>query len=418
MGRPPPFAVPIALDLIANARLPSKRAQSLQVVQVAAAFARQGLAVRLLHARRIPTPSLPPGQDLFRYYGVPTEPAPEVQALPCIDWIDRVPGPLQFLPARLQEWSFCRAAARAVLAGREPGRVAPLVLSREIESAARLVAAGHRGVFLELHRVPGGRLRQALLRQALRGVAGVIAISGGVAQDLARFGVREPHLVIEHDGVELAPYATGKPQAVARAAIGVPADVPLAVYTGSLLPWKGVAIVIEAARRLPAVRFVVAGGTDADLARLRPLASGLTNLRLDGFQPPERVADYVIAADLFVVPNRSRPAISARYTSPLKVFEAMAAGVPIVASDLPSLRDILTPQEEAVFVEPDDPEALARGIAGLLADPHARMQMGKRLRIRAPRHSWQRRAQRLVAWMSARTGLESAADRQTAASQT
>jgi glycosyltransferase involved in cell wall biosynthesis len=82
----------------------------------------------------------------------------------------------------------------------------------------------------------------------------------------------------------------------------------------------------------------------------------------------------------------------------------MAAGVPIVASDLPSLRDILTPGEEASFVAPDDPEALARGIADLLANPHARMQMGKRLRIRAPRHSWQRRAQRLVAWMSARAG--------------
>jgi glycosyltransferase involved in cell wall biosynthesis len=224
-------------------------------------------------------------------------------------------------------------------------------------------------------------------------------------------------LVVEHDGVELAPYATGKPQAAARASIQVPADVPLAVYTGSLLPWKGVEILIEAARRLPAVRFVVAGGSDADLARLRPLAAGLGNLRLDGFQPPERVADYVIAADVFVVPNRSRPAISALYTSPLKVFEAMAAGVPIVASDLPSLRDILAPGEEALFVAPDDPEALARGIAGLLADPHARMQMGKRLRIRAPRHSWQRRAQRLVAWMLARTDRVPAVDQDLAEQQ-
>jgi glycosyltransferase involved in cell wall biosynthesis len=396
--------VSTALDLIANARLPSKRAQSLQVVQVAAAFAAQGLSVRLLHARRFPTPSLPPGQDLFRYYGVPIEPAPEVQALRCIDWIDRVPGPLQFVPARLQEWSFSRSAARAVLAGRADGAVASLVLSREIECAARLVEAGHPGVFLELHRVPGGRWRRALLARALRGVAGVVAISGGVARDLEPFGLAAERLVVEHDGVELAPYSSGKPQAAARAAIAVPADVPLAVYAGSLLPWKGVEVLIEAARRLPGVRFVVAGGSDSDLARLRPQAAGLGNLRMDGFQPPERVADYVIAADLFVVPNRSKPAISALYTSPLKVFEAMAAGVPIVASDLPSLRDILTPGEEASFVAPDDPEALARGIADLLANPHARMQMGKRLRIRAPRHSWQRRAQRLVAWMSARAG--------------
>jgi glycosyltransferase involved in cell wall biosynthesis len=258
---------------------------------------------------------------------------------------------------------------------------------------------------LELHRVPGGRLRQTLLRRALKGVAGVIAISGGVAADLEPFGLDPARLVVEHDGVELGAYSQGKSQAEARAVIGVPADVPLAVYAGSLLPWKGVEILVEAARRLPQVRFVVAGGSEADLARLRPLAADIPNLRLDGFQAPERVPDYVISADLFLVPNRSTPAISARYTSPLKVFEAMAAGVPIVASDLPSLRDILSPKDEALFVAPDDPEALAAGIAALMADPHRRMQMAKRLRIRAPRHSWQRRAARLVAWMTQAAGL-------------
>ena len=89
------------LVLIANARLPSQRAQSLQVVQVAAAFARALAPTTLLHARRIPTPRLPDGQDLLDYYGVAPIAAPAqkptIEAVPCFDWIDRVPTRLQYL---------------------------------------------------------------------------------------------------------------------------------------------------------------------------------------------------------------------------------------------------------------------------------------------------------------------------------
>ena len=140
---------------------------------------------------------------------------------------------------------------------------------------------------------------------------------------------------------------------------------------------------------------------DADVGRLRARCGELANVRLDGFQPPERVATYLAAADLLVVPNRSTPEISARYTSPLKVFEAMAVGLPMVVSDLPSLRDVLD-EDEARFVAPDDAHALAAGITELLADSEGREAMAERLRERAPAHTWDARATRLLAWMQGR----------------
>jgi len=108
------------------------------------------------------------------------------------------------------------------------------------------------------------------------------------------------------------------------------------------------------------------------------------------------------AADLGVVPNRSQPAISARYTSPLKVFEAMAVGLPLVASDLPSLRELLADGVDALLVAPDDPAALAAGIRRLLEDPALRQRLGARMLARAPEHTWDARARRLVAWMETR----------------
>lgn len=403
-GAPPP------LVLVANARMPSQRAQSLQVAQVCGAFQRAGAPTTLLHARRVPTPDLPPGQDLFGYYGV--APAvdgsrPSVEAVPCVDWIDRVPVRAQYLPARVQELTFARNAARAVQARYPEARV----LSREAESARSLLSGTrpHDRVFIEVHRVPGGSARRRWLREAAADARGVVAISGGVAEDLVDLGVDEAKLVVEHDGYEPGLFDDLPDRAAARDDLGLGADEPVVVYTGGLLAWKGVELLVDAARALPALTFVIAGGMDADVARLRERAAGLDNVRLDGFQPPARVATYLAAADLGVIPNRSTPAISARYTSPLKAFEAMAAGLPLVVADLPSLRELFTDGEDARLFVADDVDALAAALAEVMGDAELRMGLGRRLGARAVEHTWDARAARLLDWMAAREGAGVAA---------
>ena len=384
--------------LLANTRMPSQRAQSLQVAQMAGAFARAGAPTTVLYARRKPAIALPANRDLWDYYAMPPGVRPEAQDVRCVDWIDRVPRALQYVPARLQEQSFARGAAKRVLASFDGA----FVLSRESESALALVKRKRPRVFLEIHRVPGGRLRRRWLLEAARGACGVIAISGGVREDLAELGVEVDKLRVEHDGFEAHRFAALPTKDEARAQLGLPREVPLVVYTGGLLPWKGADLLVEAARKLAQVYFVIAGGMDADVHRLRQKAGGLANVRIDGFQAPDRIASYLAAGDIGVVPNRGRPAISARYTSPLKLFEAMAVGLPLVASDLPSLREVLTHERDAWLVEPDDASALAAGIERLVGDVELRGALGARLKERAQHNTWDARAERILAWMRVR----------------
>ncbi len=391
------MSAPAALWLVANARLPSQRAQSLQVLHAAAAFARAGVDTTLLHARRVPTPALPAGTTLFDHYGVPAGARPAVAALPCVDWIDRVPRRLQFLPARVQELTFARAAARAVRAG----PAGAFVLSRELETARLL--AGRPGVFLEVHRVPGGATRRRWLRDALRATAGCLAISGGVRDDLLALGATADAVRVEHDAYEPGLFAGVPSRAGARRVLGLDPERPVVVYTGGLLAWKGVDMLVEAAAAVPDADVVVVGGMDADAARLRERAAGRGNVRVLGFRPPAEVPTWLAAADVGVVPNRSQPAISARYTSPLKVFEAMAAGLPLVASDLPSLREVLG-EDDAVFFAPDDAGALGRALRSVLDDGALRARLGERLRARAAEHTYDARARRILDWMASRAG--------------
>ncbi|MDG1491109.1 MAG: glycosyltransferase, partial [Planctomycetota bacterium] len=107
---------------------------------------------------------------------------------------------------------------------------------------------------------------------------------------------------------------------------------------------------------------------------------------------------FLAAADVGVVPNRRTPRISSHYTSPLKVFEAMAARLPLVVSDLPSLRDVLR-ADEAVFVEPESPEALGRGVVELLEDAEGRRAMAARAHESVQANTWGARARRLLTFM-------------------
>lgn len=380
------------LLLVANARMPSQRAQSLQVAQCAAAYARAGAPTTLLYAKRHGTPVPASADELLDHYDVPVAARPKVEAVACVDWIDRVPRSLQYAPARVQELSFARAAARRVR--QEPAETR--VLCREIDCAYWL---GERaGVFVEVHRVPAGRKRRQWLASVAQRAAGFVAISGGVAEDLIEAGVAEDRILVEHDGFQPERFANMPSRADARRELGLDPDGFVVVYTGGLLAWKGVDVLVDAARLLPKLHFVIAGGMDRDVERLRAYAQGLGNVRIDGFQPPSRVSTYLAAGDLGVVPNRSEPLISSRYTSPLKAFEAMAAKIPLIVSDLLSLRDVLGPKE-AYFVEPEDPRALALGIAHLAQHDQEREALAEHLGARAQDHTWDARALRILDWM-------------------
>ena len=228
----------------------------------------------------------------------------------------------------------------------------------------------------------------------------VVAISGGVREDLEALGVPADRMTVEHDAHDPALVDALPDRAAARESLGIHPDAGVVLYAGGLLRWKGVDVLVDAARQdlLDGANVLIVGGMEADIAALRKRASGLASVRILGHRPAHEIPLFLAAADVGVVPNRRAPRISSHHTSPLKVFEAMAAGLPMVVSDLPSLRDVLGP-DEAVFVEPESPSALGRGIAGLLADADQRRNIAARAREAVQANTWGARARRILTFM-------------------
>jgi glycosyltransferase involved in cell wall biosynthesis len=113
-----------------------------------------------------------------------------------------------------------------------------------------------------------------------------------------------------------------------------------------------------------------------------------------GLVPPAEVAPLLRRATILVLPNPAS-VISTRHTSPLKLFEYMAAGRAIVASDLPSIREVLEDGANALLVPPGDAVALAAAISRLASQRELAASLSRAAFEGAAEYSWDRRAARL-----------------------
>jgi glycosyltransferase involved in cell wall biosynthesis len=174
----------------------------------------------------------------------------------------------------------------------------------------------------------------------------------------------------------------------ARKKLDLDQNKKYAVYTGHLYSWKGVDTLAEAATLLPHdTQVLFVGGREDDIRNFRERYQEVKNIRLVGFRPHHEIPLWQCAADVLVLPNTAKEAISAHYTSPMKLFEYLASGRPIVASRIPSITEILS-EEDATLVLPDDAEALLQGILTALSTP-------VKPRTTLADHSWQMRAERV-----------------------
>ena len=167
-----------------------------------------------------------------------------------------------------------------------------------------------------------------------------------------------------------------------------PSAPPVAVFSGALRPWHGIETIAEAWALL-----------DGEAPRLRVIGDGpardivaAAGAEMLGAVPHEQVPRLLGEADIGLAPySPDAPA----YFSPLKLFEYLAAGLAIVAADIPGVRDV-TGSEAAVLIPPGDAPALARAVAVLATDHAARERLGSAARALAAEHTWQRRGQRII----------------------
>ena len=218
-------------------------------------------------------------------------------------------------------------------------------------------------------------------RWLLPGVQGMIFISQAVAQaHLAAMPPLRHHAVIPN-AVDLGDYAGPVDGAAIRAALGAPPGAPLVVMAGRISPWKGQHIFVEALAKLqashPEVHGVIVGlAEEVDgpgyASRVQTLARSLglaETLHMAGFR---RDIPQVLAASDIVVHCSVKPEPFGRV-----IIEGMAAGRPVIASNLGGAAEIISHGVDGLLAPAGDPAALAAAIQRLLDDPAEGQRLGQ-----------------------------------------
>jgi glycosyltransferase involved in cell wall biosynthesis len=408
---------------ITSSNLPDARANAYQSLKMCEAFAAQGCATTLLYPLR--GHSVLTRRELPRFWhdvGMPCPPF-AVRPIPTADpeWVrllglgrlfERV---VRTVPLAHRLWygstygSFAVGVAAYLLATR---RRFDLVYTRSewaLAALAPLRGLLRRPVAFELHAL-GPRLRATGL---LSRATWVVALTGEMRQQVIDTGVPAGRVMVAPDAVDLARFDTPADRAECRRRVGLPPDRPVIGYVGRFETMgmdKGIPTLVRA---LPAIAgpardrrpllLCVGGPLDrvsAYLALARQHGVSADDVRFVDRVPPVEVPYWMKACDAGTIPFDWTEHF-ARHASPLKMFEYMAAGVPVVASDLPALREVLRHGENALLVPPGDPAGLARALTEVLGNPALADRLASRARQDVARHTWGGRARRVLEGLSA-----------------
>jgi glycosyltransferase involved in cell wall biosynthesis len=281
----------------------------------------------------------------------------------------------------------------------------------EVNAPLRLERARTKGLVLD-------RVAARVERHVFGGSDGVFAVSTALRRYLVQRGASEAKSVVLPNGVDVDRFRVRPPDAAVRARLGVPAVGLVVGFAGSLKPWHGTDLLIEAFRPLasmhPDARLLIIGeGPEWEALHSKTRALGLERAvvftgRIDHAEMPA----CLNAMDIAVAPYRE---VEDFYFSPLKLYEYMAAGLAVVASEVGEIGGLVQDGISGLLCPPSDAPSLSSRLLQLGEDAELRRRLGAAARAEARRHSWSNNARAITEYaaevQSARMRMSSAAPR-------
>ena len=383
------------------ARFPTEKAHGLQIMQNCEAFVDEGYTVELWFSRRLNTPDMRAIADPYAYYGVKRN--FKIGRVACLDLYGLTLGNLF-----LEKIAYIISVITYIffLTLRLLFHRADVYYSRDESTLLVLSLFMPRDkLAFEIHTFWSGRMSGWIQRQVVRRVGHIIAITPKLAEDVIQIhGAESDKVLIAHDGIRAARFANLPTRTEARRNIDWSETAFIVGFVGRLQMLnmdKGVGTLIEALAQIEGVSIALVGGPDEAVNVLREqwLSLGLpeANFLYAGQVKPDDVPLYLAAFDVCAMPHPFTKQF-AYYTSPLKLFEYMATGRAIVASDLPGWADVIQHETTALLFPAENVQQLAEMIRMLRDDLALRERLGQNARQRAMEHyTWAARAKRIRA---------------------
>ena len=378
---------------IANITLPSERTHGIQIMKTCEALAQSGeqLELWITNRKKGGKERIFP-DDIFDFYGIKHK--FPIKKIPVLEFLSKKCKAYFYL----ESFSFIVMIFFALL--RERGDF--IIYTRD-ESVQFLGLFTGKKFFWEAHI----DLKFNFLRKIrLKKICGIIAISESFKNIIInKYGVNPDKISIAHDAVDLEEFSNFLPQKKARELLNMPQDKKIVLYVGGVMKKKGIFVLLDTAAMMNSDwLFEIVGWfvhDESDKAKKYVEERKIDNVVFRGYAPRNEIINYLAAADALVIPNSSLYEETRLFTSPMKLFEYMSSGRPIVASATPTMLEILN-EKNAVLVEPDNPEALKNGLFKIFQNKDLAESLAENSKKDVQNHTWTKRAAKISAFIKER----------------
>lgn len=372
------------LFLIFHGRFPSDKAASLFAAKSAEAFAESGLDVTLVVPKRLGIVD----EDPYVYYSI--ERNFKIEYIKTIDLYNNpILKPLAFWLSYISFSFFTRIYLRQRSKKEDiiySNEILPLVLNSKIR----------KNCFYEMHDFPESKIW--LFGKYLAKMKWILIHNRWKLEEAQKLFpvIDRNRFLYEPNAVDLKDFDIEISKVEARKQLGLSENKKIIIYTGHLYEWKGVYTLAESAKLLPSDCVVIfVGGTDKDVKKFRQIYESVETIKIVGHVKHSLVPVWQKAGDVLILPNTAKEKISAFYTSPMKLFEYMASRRPIIATDIPSIREILN-NKNALIVEADNPEKMKQVIVESFRSTSVGYELAEKAFADVSNHTWHKRANRII----------------------
>ena len=367
---------------VANARMPNDKAHAIQIAKMCEALVEYGHKLELIVPNRCGAGE-GSMQDFYNLR-VPVR----ITRLPVIDLYRR--GPVGFFVS-----SMMFMCSYVVYLLWKKITASGIIYTVDMDSFS-FFALPFLGmpVFTEMH-TP--KRKSFITRVFFHFTSGVIATNTLIKENIATtFKASKKKFTVEPNGIDVEQFQDSKSKSESRDILKLPLDKKIVLYVGRFYQWKGLEIIPEAVKELPEdICVYMLGGTKEEFQRIVPKESIPENLIFVGVRNYTEIPTWLSAADVLLVLGTKHNEDSYRYTSPMKIFEYMVSGRPIIASNTPAVMEVLS-KDEAIFYEPDDAKSLQKEM--LYASSHMKdvHKLAQSAKTKADEFSWSNRAKRVT----------------------
>jgi glycosyltransferase involved in cell wall biosynthesis len=396
---------------LSGSRFPTGKAYGYQIVKECESIASLGMDVILIFPELAPRQAgnlaLPRNPDVIGHYSVKENFRQE--AYPVSPFLDRFYSDTSSIWSVVKILAFALRSKTIVEKYRAAGGV--VVWTQDFFVAIVQWIGGLRPddfLVFECHGISSRLLR--IFSPVVRRFTKVLVTTSGLRREFLRVGLPAERILVLPNAVSLEEFSTSETRESCRRSLDLPSNRPIIGYVGVFVTYgmeKGIPTLIRSLaflkdRYTPPPMLLCVGGPASFAEAYYRIADSVgvprDLIRIEDFQPRSQLVRWMKACDVCTIPFPRKKNFM-EYASPMKLFEYMAAGVPVAASDFPVIRDVLEDGKNGLLIPAEDPQAWAAGMARILDDPALAEKLVRGGWETIKDNSWENRAARAFSFM-------------------